>query len=322
MSIAYVFPGQGSQFVGMGMQYMSLRPIFRGTFDRANEALANEALANEALANEALGFDLKSLCLLGPEDELMDTVNTQPAIFTNSLAAFYMAEMSGEVEAPAFLAGHSLGELSAVCAAGAIEFEDGVKLARERGRLMKWAGEQQPGSMAAIIALDRELVQAACDEASAEAQANGLPIVVVANDNAPGQIVISGGKEAVTRAGEIAKAKGAKRILPLKVSIASHSPLMEIIRADFARAVEAMPVVTAHVPIVANTTVNPITHPDDIRAELQAQLTSPVRWTESVRWMNAQGVTNFLELGPKDVLSGLIKRILADVEGLQTDAIG
>ena len=312
MSTAYIFPGQGSQFVGMGMQFMSLRPIFRGTFDRANEALANEAL----------GFDLKSLCLMGPEDELIDTVNTQPAIFTHSLAAFYMAEMSGELEAPAFVAGHSLGELSAVCAAGAIEFEDGVKLARERGRLMKLAGEQQPGSMAAIIALDRDALQAACDEASAETQLNNLPGVVIANDNAPGQIVISGGKEAVARAGEIAKAKGAKRVLPLKVSIASHSPLMEIIRDDFAQAVAAMPVVTAKVPIVANTSVTPITHPDDIRAELTAQLTSPVRWTESVRWMNAQGVTSFFELGPKDVLSGLIKRILADVAGLQTEAIG
>ena len=307
MSTAYIFPGQGSQFVGMGMQFMSLRPIFRGTFDRANEAL---------------GFDLKSLCLMGPEDALIDTVNTQPAIFTHSLAAFYMAEMSGELEAPAFVAGHSLGELSAVCAAGAIEFEDGVKLARERGRLMKLAGEQQPGSMAAIIALDRDALQAACDEASAETQLNHLPGVVIANDNAPGQIVISGGKEAVARAGEIAKAKGAKRILPLKVSIASHSPLMEIIRDDFTKAVAAMPVMTAKVPIVANTSVNPITHPDDIRAELTAQLTSPVRWTESVLWMNAQGVTSFFELGSKDVLSGLIKRILADVAGLQTEAIG
>ena len=304
MSTAYVFPGQGSQFVGMGMQFMSLRPIFRGTFDRANEAL---------------GFDLKELCLMGPEAELMDTVNTQPAIFTHSLAAFYMAEMSGEVEPPAFVAGHSLGELSAICAAGAIEFEDGVKLARERGRLMKLVGEQQPGSMAAIIALDRDLLQAACDEASAEAQANGQPGVVVANDNAPGQIVISGGQDAVARAGELAKTKGAKRVLPLKVSIASHSPLMEGMRADFARAVESMPVVTAKVPIVANTSVKPITHPDDIRAELQAQLTAPVRWTESVRWMADQGVTSYIELGPKEVLIGLIKRI---VDEPQTMAVG
>ena len=300
MATAYVFPGQGSQFVGMGMQFMSLRPIFRGTFDRANEAL---------------GFDLKSLCLMGPEAELNDTLNTQPAIFTHGLAAFYMAEMSGELEAPAFVAGHSLGELSALCAAGAISFEDGVKLARERGRLMKLAGEREPGGMAAILNLDRVVLQVVCDEASAQFETG----VVIANDNSPGQIVISGGQEAVAKACELAKARGAKRALPLAVSIASHSPLMSIISDDFGRVVAATPITEAKVPVVANTSASPITHPDDIRAELQAQLTSPVRWTESVRWMHAQGVTDFVELGPKDVLCGLIKRI---VDGAMTQAIG
>lgn len=300
MATAYVFPGQGSQFVGMGMQFMSLRPIFRGTFDRANEAL---------------GFDLKSLCLMGPEAELNDTLNTQPAIFTHGLAAFYMAEMSGELETPAFVAGHSLGELSALCAAGAISFEDGVKLARERGRLMKLAGEREPGGMAAILNLDRVVLQVVCDEASAQFETG----VVIANDNSPGQIVISGGQEAVAKACELAKARGAKRALPLAVSIASHSPLMSIISDDFGRVVAATPITEAKVPVVANTSASPIIHPDDIRAELQAQLTSPVRWTESVRWMHAQGVTDFVELGPKDVLCGLIKRI---VDGAMTQAIG
>lgn len=300
MTTAYVFPGQGSQFAGMGAQFMQMRPIFRGTFDRANDAL---------------GFDLKMLCLGGPEAELADTVNTQPAIFTHSVATFYMAEMSGELEAPAFLAGHSLGELSALCAAGAIAFEDGVKLARERGRLMKLAGERAAGGMAAIINLDRAVLQAVCDEASAAHQ----PGVVIANDNSPGQIVISGGKEAVAAACELAKARGAKRALPLNVSIASHSPLMASIKDEFAAVVAATPIQTARVPVVANTSAGPITHPDDIRAELAAQLTSPVRWVESVRWMHAQGVTAFIELGPKDVLSGLIKRI---VDGAQTVQIG
>lgn len=300
MPTAYVFPGQGSQFVGMGMQFMPLRPIFRGTFDRANAAL---------------GFDLKSLCLMGPEAELNDTLNTQPAVFTHGLAAFYMAELSGEMEAPAFVAGHSLGELSALCAAGAIEFEAGVRLARERGRLMKLAGEREPGSMAAILNLDREALQLVCDEASAQF-ATG---VVIANDNSPGQIVISGGKEAVAKACELAKAKGAKRALPLAVSIASHSPLMAVIREDFGKVVEQTPITEAKIPVVANTSASPITHPDDIRAELKAQLTSPVRWTESVRWMHAQGVTTYAELGPKDVLCGLIKRI---VDGAETLAIG
>jgi len=301
MTTAYVFPGQGSQFVGMGAPYMPLRPIFRGTFDRAGEAL---------------GFDLKTLCLLGPEAELADTLNTQPAIFTHSLAAFYMAEMSGELPAPAFVAGHSLGEISALCAAGALSFEDGVRLTRERGRLMKAAGEHTPGAMAAIINLDREALQAVCDDVSART----TPGVVIANDNSPGQIVISGGKEAVAAACEAAKARGAKRALPLNVSIASHSPLMASIAEAFAAVVAATPIQAARVPVVANTSAAPITHPDDIRAELTAQLTSPVRWVESVRWMHAQGVDSFVELGPKDVLSGLIKRIVPD--GAATMQVG
>jgi [acyl-carrier-protein] S-malonyltransferase len=287
---AFVFPGQGSQFVGMGMQFMSLRPVFRGAFDRANDAL---------------GFDLKSLCLTGPEAELADTVNTQPAIFTHSLAAFLMAEMSGELATPAFVAGHSLGEISALCAAGAIAFEDGVKLTRERGRLMKLAGEQQPGGMAAIINLDAAALAEVCAKASTEIQ----PGVVIANDNCPGQIVISGGKEAVQRACELAKTRGAKRALPLNVSIAAHSPLMAGIGEAFKAVVAATPITHAKVPLIANSSAQPITHPDDIRAELAAQLTSPVRWTESIRVMRAHGVTHFVELGPKDVLCGLIKRI-------------
>jgi [acyl-carrier-protein] S-malonyltransferase len=300
MTTAYVFPGQGSQFVGMGAQFMHLRPIFRGTFDRANDAL---------------GFDLKMLCLGGPEAELAETINTQPAIFTHSMAAFYMAEMSGELDTPAFVAGHSLGELSALCAAGALEFESGVKLARERGRLMKLAGERAAGGMAAVINLDRDLLQAVCEDVSAAHQ----PGVVIANDNSPGQIVISGGKEAVAAACELAKVRGARRALPLNISIASHSPLMASIKDEFTAVVAATPIQTARVPVVANTSAAPIAHPDDIRAELAAQLTSPVRWVESVRLMHAQGVTSFVELGPKDVLSGLIKRI---VDGAQTMQIG
>lgn len=300
MATAYVFPGQGSQFVGMGAELARLRPIVKGTFKRADRAL---------------DFTLSQLCFEGPETELGDTINTQPAIFTHSLAAYYMVELSGEIEAPAFVAGHSLGELSALCAGGALAFEDGVKLARERGRLMKEAGERAPGDMAAIIALDIDILRTVCEEASTRHN----PGVVIANDNSPGQIVISGGKEAVVAAGAIAKAKGAKRALPLNVSIASHSPLMANVVGDFARVVEATPLSAAKVPVVANTSAQPLTHPDDIRKELCAQLTSPVRWTESVRWMHAQGVNSFVELGPKDVLCGLIKRT---VEGAETRAIG
>lgn len=300
MTTAYVFPGQGSQFVGMGMQFMSVRPVFRGVFDAANERL---------------GFDLKSLCLMGPEAELNDTLNTQPAIFAHSVAAFRMAELSGEVAAPAFVAGHSLGEFSALCAAGAFAFEDGVALVRERGRLMKLAGEREPGAMAAIINLDRDALTRVCAEASAAVQ----PGVVIANDNSPGQIVISGGKDAVAKACELAKAAGAKRALPLPVSIASHSPLMAAVTPDFDKALAAMPIHVARIPVIANTSATPITHPDDIRAELSAQLTSPVRWVDSVRFMHDNDVSQFIELGPKDVLCGLIRRI---VDGAETMQVG
>jgi len=297
VTTAYVFPGQGSQFVGMGLEQAQVRPVVRGMFNRADDAL---------------GFALSQLCWHGPETELGDTINTQPAIFTHSMAMVEMVVLSGEIEAPEFVAGHSLGELSALCAAGAIAFEDGVKLARERGRLMKLAGEREPGSMAAIIGLDRDALQAVCDEASVHYQPGAG--VVIANDNSPGQIVISGGKEAVAAAGAIAKAKGAKRVLLLNVSIASHSPLMASMSDDFRHVVEATPVRAATIPVIGNTTARPITHPDDIRAELTAQLTSPVRWVESVRYMRERGVTEFVELGPKDVLCGLIKRTLDDVQ--------
>jgi [acyl-carrier-protein] S-malonyltransferase len=300
MPTAYVFPGQGSQFAGMGKELAQLRPVVKGYFKRADEAL---------------GVPLSQICWSGPESDLADTLNTQPAIFTHSVAMAHMVEMSGEIEAPRYMAGHSLGELSALCAAGALDFEDGVRLARTRGALMKAAGERQPGSMAAILGLDREPLQAACDEASAQ----HTPGVVIANDNSPGQIVISGGKEAVITACALARAKGAKRVLPLPVSIASHSPLMSSMRNAFAEAVAATPFVEAKVPVIANTSAQPITHPDDIRAELIAQLTSPVRWVESVHYMRAHGVINFVELGPKDVLCGLIRRTIEDAN---TRAIG
>lgn len=284
----------------MGLEQAQHRPIVKGVFARADAAL---------------GFPLSRLCWHGPEAELSDTINTQPAIFTHSIAMYEMVRLSGEIESPVFVAGHSLGEVSALCAAGALTFEDGVRLARERGRLMKEAGERAPGSMAAVIGLDAGALRTACQEASQQ----HTPGVVVANDNAPGQIVISGGKAAVAAASAIAKAKGAKRVVPLNVSIASHSPLMASVADDFARIVETTPIAPATVPVVANTSAQPITHPDDIRAELAAQLTSPVRWVESVRFMHGQGVTHFIELGPKDVLCGLIRRI---VEGVETRTIG
>ena len=300
MTLAYVFPGQGSQFAGMGSELARLHPVVMGTFRRADAALESP---------------VSKLCFDGPDSELGDTANTQPAIFAHSMAALAAIELSGEIEAPAFVAGHSMGEFSALCAAGALAFEDGIRLVRERGRLMKLAGERQPGSMAAVIGLGSDELRAACAEAS---QAHP-PGVVIANDNSPGQAVISGGREAVAAAAALAKARGAKRVIPLAVSIAAHSPLMNSIAGDFARAVGDTPVRQAKVPVVANTTAGPIAHPDDIRSELCAQLTSPVRWTESVQWMHAQGVASFVEIGPKDVLVNLIKRIVPTAE---TRAIG
>ncbi len=300
MTTAYVFPGQGSQFVGMGAEIARVRPIFRGTFERADAAL---------------GFPLSALCWEGPEAELADTINTQPALFAHSLASFYMAEMSGELDAPAYVAGHSLGEISALCAAGALSFEDGARLTRERGRLMKEAGARAPGAMAAVLNADTALVEAVCAEVSAQLH----PGVVPANDNCPGQLVISGAREAVIAAVALLKARGVRRVVVLNVSIASHSPLMASMQDAFSAVVERTPMTPARVPVIGNTTARPITHPDDIRAELRAQLTSPVRWTDSIRFMRDQGVTRFIELGPKDVLSNLIKRIVPEAE---TIAIG
>ncbi|HEY3290631.1 MAG TPA: ACP S-malonyltransferase [Anaerolineae bacterium] len=304
MATAYVFPGQGSQFVGMGAELSRLRPVARGIFERADTAL---------------GFGLTQLCCEGPEAELNDTINTQPAIYTHSIAAWETIQLSGELEPPALVAGHSLGELSALCAAGALSFEDGVHIVRERGRLMKLAGERAPGSMAAVLGLDAAALREVCEQASAQVAAQGAPPVVLANDNCPGQIVISGGKEAVAAAGVLAKQRGAKRVAPLPVSIAAHSPLMSSIADEFAQAVNRTAISTARVPVIANTSARPITHPDDLRAELCAQLTSPVRWTDSVKLMSAQGITQYVEVGPKDVLSNLIKRI---VTGAETRAIG
>jgi [acyl-carrier-protein] S-malonyltransferase len=285
----------------MGSELARLRPVARGIFNRADTAL---------------GFSLTQLCFEGPEAELGDTYNTQPAIFTHSMAALETINLSREVDAPAFVAGHSLGEFSALCAAGSLSFEDGVKIVRERGRLMKLAGERAPGSMAAVLGLDTETLRGVCAEVSAQYPASP---VVLANDNCPGQIVISGGKEAVAAAGALAKQKGAKRVAALPVSIAAHSPLMRSVADEFAQVVSATPFNTARVPVIANTSAQPITHADDIRAELCAQLTSPVRWTESVKHMTAHGVNSFIEVGPKDVLCNLIKRIAPEA---QTRAIG
>jgi len=302
--IAFVFPGQGSQYVGMGRDLYEAYPEARAVFDEANEIL---------------GFSLSKLCFEGPAEELNDTINTQPAIFTMSVAClkalnplFSLNPLSSPN--PLFVAGHSLGEYTALVAAGALDFADGLKLVRERGRLMKEAGEKNPGGMAAIIGLDAGTLEGICQEASG---------VQIANYNSPGQIVISGHREALERAMGLARERGAKRVIPLAVSIAAHSPLMRPAAEEFRRAVETTPFRRARIPLVANVTARPIVEPEEVREELVTQLTSPVRWVESVERMIEGGVDTFVEIGPKSVLTGLIRRIDRSVRTVNVgDAAG
>jgi len=290
-STAFVFPGQGSQFVGMGRDLAEHSAAARQVF---------------TAADEALGFELSRLCWEGPETELTDTLNAQPALLTCSIAALRaLQERLGESFVPALVAGHSLGEITALVAAGAMELEDGLALVRRRGELMKAAGERAPGGMAAMLGLDAAALAEICAEAGA---ATG-GVVQIANDNCPGQVVLSGESAALDQAIELAKARGARRAMRLPVSIAAHSPLMQSIVLEFTQAVEAVPFISPIPPIVSNITAAPLSDPNDLRRELPAQLTSPVRWADSVRYMRAQGIATFIELGAKDVLTGLLKRI-------------
>jgi [acyl-carrier-protein] S-malonyltransferase len=293
--VAYLFPGQGSQYVGMGQALCQAHP---------------EAQAVFAQADDALGGSLTRFCFEGPDDLLTDTVNAQPAILTASIAALEVMKARGVYQTPAFVAGHSMGEFSALVAAGSLSFVDALHLVRERGRLMKLAGDRSPGGMAAVIGLDVEKLAAVCDEARQETGG----VIQIANDNCPGQTVISGDKASLALALEKAEAAGARKVVRLAVSIASHSPLMAVIVEEFAIAVDAAPITDAAIPLVANVSASPITRADDIRAELKAQLTSSVRWTESMRYLIAQGVTRVVEIGPKNVLTGLMKRIERRVE--------
>ncbi len=294
---AFVFPGQGSQAAGMGRELAQASAAARQVW---------------AEADAALGFALSQLCWEGPEAELNATVNTQPALLACSIAALRAAqEKLGDFQ-PAYLAGHSVGEVTALVAGGALSFADGVRLVRARGEAMAAAGQRAPGAMAAILNLDALALAEVCAEASA--QTGG--IVQVANDNCPGQVVISGDVPTLEKAMELAKARGAKRAVKLAVSVAAHSPLMQSGVADYAAAVEAVSFQMPRAPVISNLTALPLPDVEAIRAELPAQLTGPVRWTESVRYLVTQGVTTFVELGSKDVLTGLLKRIDGGVTGL------
>jgi [acyl-carrier-protein] S-malonyltransferase len=291
-STAFLFPGQGSQAVGMGRELAEAYPVARAAFTEADILL---------------DFPLSTLAWDGPEAELNDTINTQPALMAHSIAALRTFQERFPAFEPAFVAGHSMGELSALVACGALPFSEALRLVRRRGELMKRAGDVSPGGMAAILGLDIPTLEALCAQASTAGE-----IVQVANDNCPGQVVISGARPALDRAVQLAQGAGARRAVVLAVSIAAHSPLMLSVQDDFTQAVKAAPIKDPRLPIVGNVTARPLTTAGAIREDLQAQLTSRVRWTETIQYLAEQGVTTFVEIGSGSVLVGLVKRIVRE----------
>lgn len=295
-SLAFVFPGQGSQGLGMLAEIGAQQPLIRDTF---------------AEAADVLGYDLWALTQQGPEEQLNQTDKTQPAILAASIALWRLWLAEGGKQ-PAFVAGHSLGEYSALVAAGSIGFADAVKLVEQRGRLMQQAVPVGQGGMAAILGLDDADVLAACAEA-----ANG-EVVSAVNFNAPGQVVIAGAAAAVERAIEACKARGAKRAMPLPVSVPSHCELMRPAAEKFAEAVAALTWQTPQIALVQNVSASVPADLEILKRDLLAQLYSPVRWVESVQFLAAQGVTELVEPGPGKVLAGLNKRC---VKGITTHSL-
>jgi [acyl-carrier-protein] S-malonyltransferase len=284
--IAYVFPGQGAQWVGMGRDLYHNFASAKAVFDQADESL---------------GFPISRLCFEGPEDELLQTINSQPAIVTVSFACLEAMRDISQLE-PAFVAGHSLGEYTALAAAGVLDFATTVYLARERGRLMHEAGQITPGGMAAIIGLEENILNEVCTESGAR----------IANINCPGQIVISGAEDKLTKAMELAEAKGAHRVIPLQVSGAFHTALMQPAVDGMTEVVAKLSFNQPAVPIIGNTTAQPLTTAESVKEELLKQLCNCVLWQRSVEYMLGDGVSSFIELGPGRVLAGLIKRIDRD----------
>ena len=289
--VAYVFPGQGAQAVGMGRDLYDSFDSAKAVFDQADEVL---------------GFPLSQLCFEGPEDELRLTINAQPALVTVSFACLKaIQDISGSnLPSPAFVAGHSLGEYTSLIASDVLDFATTVHLARERGRLMYEAGLQKPGGMVAVMGLDEASLAEICKETD----------TVIANYNSPGQLIISGATENLPKASELAQAKGASRVIPLPVSGAFHSPLMQPAMEGLSEIIATLDFKDPAIHIIGNTTAQPLTTAEEIKSELTEQLCNGIQWQRSIEYMIDNGVATFIEIGPGRVLSGLIKRINGDVE--------
>ena len=312
--VAFLFPGQGSQAVGMGADVYASSTAAKYVFDTVDSAL---------------GFPLSRLCFEGPEETLRQTINAQPAIVTVSLALLAaFQEALGATDAtgnssswssplmPAFTAGHSVGEYAALVASSAFDMRDAVNLVRERGRLMHHEGTVCAGGMAAVIGMDAETLQEVSQQATQEITSTlaspthpGQGKVAIANYNAPGQIVISGEQQALVRASELAKERGAKRVIPLSVSGAFHSPVMEPAASGLAQALRAITVHDISIPVIGNINATPLTTANTIREELEHQIANSVQWTRTIEYMTDEGVTTFIEIGPGQALTGMVKRI-------------
>ncbi len=319
--VAFLFPGQGSQAVGMGADIFAASPAARRVFESADEATS---------------ILLSKVCFQGPDDVLRETINTQPAIVTVSLALLaalqeVLTEHSSSWSSPltpGYTAGHSVGEYSALVASGALDLKDAVRLVRERGRLMHLEGNKCPGGMAAIIGLEAEALQEVCLNATVQSTTDlassnhpGQGQVTIANFNAPGQIVISGDQEALNVAMELAKARGAKRVIPLAVSGAFHSPVMQPAAVGLAHAIKNTNVSDADIPIIGNIHATPLHEAQAIREELSQQVAAPVQWIRTIEYLVEAGVTIFFEIGPGQALTGMVKRIAKGVTILNVSSL-